>query len=530
MANITWPHKEAERLLKNLADSKRDIIFETGYGPSGLPHIGTFAEVARTTFVIKALKHVEPDATVRLIAFSDDMDGLRSVPKNIPNGEMLSKHLGMPLTSIPDPFEEEKSFAGYMNRQLQQFLDSHQFEYEFHSSTETYRSGVFDAGLRRIMDNYDRIRDLFISTISADKRDAWSPFFPICESCGKIYSTRVVDVDRSSYSLSYVCDVAGEGFEPCGHTASTEITNGKIKVGWKVDWALRWYTFGVNYEMYGKDLISSAAVSSKICSMLGGTPPVLYKYELFLDENGAKISKKIGNGISMEQWVRYSPLGGLLNFLVANPNKARKMGLPILPKIVDEYISVLQKEQSEDNQSSLWFIDSVQHRHDASGIGDSEISYNLLTNIAKSLAIHDKGLLYQYIERYEPSVDKNKAFFLSLCEKVIAYVKDYEEQLDQAPVEIDSSFLPYGVELVSLIEDREDFRELHGEEIQALLFTVPKKYDLNQRDWFKFLYSIVLGKRHGPRLGPLFGVLGKEKVLDKLNNGLRRLTESMPSN
>lgn len=523
MPKIIWPHKEADRILKRARDSGQEIIFETGYGPSGLPHIGTFAEVARTTFVIKALKRIDPDAQIRLIAFSDDMDGLRNVPKNVPNGTMLRDYLGKPLSSIPDPYEEQPSFAEYMNRQLQLFLDSFEFDYEFHSSTATYRAGAFDKGLKRIMDHYDQVRDIFVSTISSDKRDAWSPFFPICESCGRIYSTRVTGVDTKKYQLSYLCDIEGEGFKPCGHKATIKITGGAVKVGWKVDWALRWHTFGVNYEMHGKDLIESATVSSKICSIIGGRPPVLYKYELFLDEEGAKISKKIGNGISMEQWVRYSPLGGLLNFLAANPNKARRMGMPILPKIVDEYIGALKTENPEDPDSCMWFIDSVQHRHDASGISSSEISYNLLTNIAKSLSIHEPELLYQYMERYEPTVAENKPFFLSLCEKVVGYVKDYEEQTPQEAVEIDASFLPYGVELVNLLQDTEDLDDLDGEEIQALLFTIPKKYELNQREWFKFLYCILLGKQQGPRLGPLFGILGKETVLSKLNGGLEQM-------
>ena len=516
MPKVTWPHQEAKRLRSIASNSDQPIIFETGYGPSGLPHIGTFAEVARTTFVIKALQHAFPEAKVRLIAFSDDMDGLRSLPENVPNHDKLRQFLGMPLSTIPDPFEQTSSFAGYMNEQLQRFLNSYGFKYEFYSSTRCYQEGIFDNGLKKVMDNYTRIREIFISTISEDKRNTWSPFFPICESCGKIYTTRVVEVDPKNYTLTYHCDQAGESLKPCGHVGTTSITGGKVKVGWKIDWALRWYTLGVHYEMYGKDLMSSASMASQICSLLGGRPPVLYKYELFLDEKGAKISKKIGNGISMEQWVKYSPLGALLNFLLANPNKARPMGLPLLPKIVDEYLEVLRKEALSDSTLHRWFIESVQHSDERLNLAKNELSYNLLTNVAQNLGIHDPSLLYQYAQKYDPTVTQNEHFFRALCETVVAYVQDYEEQLPKEEVVIDQSYVPYLQELIEIIEGTANFANLPGEEIQALVFVIPKKYDLGQPEWFKFLYSVLLQKTRGPRLGPFLGILGKEVVLSRL--------------
>jgi lysyl-tRNA synthetase class 1 len=516
MPKVTWPYQEANRLHSLGLNSGQPIVFETGYGPSGLPHIGTFAEVARTTFVIKALQHDFPQAKVRLIAFSDDMDGLRSIPENIPNHEKLRPFLGKPLAAIPDPFGQAASFADYMNGQLQLFLNSYGFNYEFHSSTHCYQQGIFDNGLKKVMDNYNPIRELFIATISKEKRATWSPFFPICESCGKIYTTRVMAVDPNNYSLTYQCDQIGKDWVPCGHVGTTTITEGKVKVGWKIDWALRWYTFGVHYEMYGKDLISSANLASKICSILGGKPPVLYKYELFLDETGAKISKKIGNGISMEQWIKYSPLGALLNFLLANPNKARPMGLPILPKIVDEYLDVLGKEDPQAVHSHRWFIDNVQHRQDASYLTNNELSYNLLTNVAKNLSIRDAKLLYQYALKYDPTVAQNQDFFQSLCEQVIAYVEDYEAQIVKEPLTIDTVYAQYLPELIELIEQQDNFDNLTGEEIQALAFIIPKKYNLSQPEWFKFLYAVLLNQEKGPRLGPLLGILGKPTVLSML--------------
>jgi lysyl-tRNA synthetase class 1 len=522
MPKITWPHQEANRLRSLASTATNPIIFETGYGPSGLPHIGTFAEVARTTFVIKALQHAFPDAKVRLIAFSDDMDGLRSLPENVPNHYQLRQYLGRPLSSIPDPFEQTASFADYMNQQLQLFLNSYGFNYEFLSATHCYKNGIFDAGLKKVMDNYEPIRELFISTISPEKRAAWSPFFPICESCRKIYTTRVVAIDPTNYQLTYHCDQNAQGYESCGHQGTLPIIGGQVKVGWKVDWALRWDTFGVNYEMYGKDLMSSANMASKICSLLGGKPPLLYKYELFLDENGAKISKKIGNGISMEQWSKYSPFGALLNFLLANPNKARAMGMPILPKIVDEYIDIMGIEDSKDPNFHLWFIDHVQHHHDVSHLAKNELSYSLLTHVAQNLGLRDSSLLYQYAQKYDPTVASNETFFRLLCDKVIAYVQDYEAQAPQEQLVIDYSYAQYLPELIQLIEQEQDFSKLLGEQIQALMFIIPKKYNLNQPQWFKFLYSVLLDKEKGPRLGPFLGILGKEAVLAMLKRAMNK--------
>ncbi len=527
MSKTAWPRNEAKR-LESLAlhakNANKPLIFETGYGPSGLPHIGTFAEVARTNFVMKALQHHVPGVDISLIAFSDDMDGLRSVPENIPNHKMLSNFLGMPLSSIPDPFEIKSSFSEYMNERLVMFLDSYGFEYEFRSSTQCYKSGVFNAGLQKIMDNYEVIRKLFISTIAKDKRDAWSPFFCVCESCGKIYSTRIVEVHPQSYEVSYKCDLAGPGITPCGHSGKTKISDGKVKVGWKVDWALRWYTFGVNYEMYGKDLMSSASMSARICAILGGKPPTTYKYELFLDEKGAKISKKIGNGISMEQWAKYSPVGGLLNFLLGHPNKARHMGLPILPKIVDEYISVLRKEDPAEPYTNTWFIDNIQREHDASSLEKSEITYNLLVNVAGNLAIHDADLLYKYARRYEPSIAENEKFFRNLSEMAVAYVKDYEETLEKEEIQAEPQYFPYLAELMELFEKTDNFDELHGEKIQALVFTVPKKHNLDQKEWFKFLYAVLLDKPKGPRLGPLLSMMGKKVVISRFLGAIEKHT------
>ena len=346
---------------------------ETGYGPSGLPHIGTFGEVARTSFVLQALKTLEPGIDARIIAFSDDMDGLREVPQNLPNAEMLKEHLGKPLTSIPDPFGEEKSFAHYMNRRLREFLDSFGFRYQFASSTEQYASGVFDEGLRRIMAHYDAISELFKATIAEEKRAAWSPFFPICENCGRVYSTRVTGLDPATHHASPTPATRRlpASTQSCGHSGRTSILGGGCKVGWKVDWALRWYSLGIDYEMHGEDLLDSARLSSQIVKILGGEPPELFKYELFLDEKGKKISKKIGNGISLEQWLRFAPVDSLLYIMYMKPQQAKKMGLPILPEIVDQYLElVAQYDGAED--SPVPFISRLSKGAHAGKLGGAE--------------------------------------------------------------------------------------------------------------------------------------------------------------
>ena len=525
MSKVAWPGQEAKKIAKSIREPNKTVVFETGYGPSGLPHIGTFAEVVRTLFVMKALKESNPEISTKLIVFSDDMDGLRNLPENVPNHDMLKPHLGAPLSSIPDPFEKESSFAANMNGQLCRFLDSFDFEYEFQSSTAAYSNGIFDEGLKKVVDHYEEIRNLFTQTISPEKRAAWSPFFPKCKSCGKIYTTRVTHVDSEKYQLAYRCELDGNLYKSCGYEGVAEVIGGATKVGWKVDWALRWYMLGIDYEMYGKDLMESAVLSSKICRVLGGRPPVTYKYELFLDENGAKISKKIGNGISMDQWLQFAPIGTLLHFLLGNPNKAKRMGLPILPKLVDEYLQSLRHQGPLEAESSQWFIQLIQQKdlRDITCI-EADISFNLLYNVAESLSLHDSAILFDYAAGYDEKVLQNKEFFLELCEKVVAYFKYIETTLDSKQAPIDSGFFPLLTGLKKMLEDR-GAEEFHGEELQTDLFTIAKQNDRNPRDWFTFLYATLLGKEQGPKLGPFFAILGQEKSLSMIQGAIGKFSK-----
>lgn len=521
---INWPNNEAERVAQRLANNNKIAIFETGYGPSGLPHIGTFAEVVRTSYVIKAFCHAYPHHQTKLIVFSDDMDGLRSLPENVPNHELLKKYLGAPLSSLPDPFEKDSSYSEFMNNRLKHFLDYYGFDYSFESATRCYQAGVFNNALKRVMDNHDAIRNLFIKTIAAEKRDTWSPFFPICQHCGKIYTTTVIAIHPDSYEITYHCNRDDKLYHSCGQRGRISILDGNVKMGWKVDWAMRWYTFGIDYEMYGKDLLDSATLSAKICNIIGGKPPITYKYELFLDENGAKISKKIGNGISMEEWQNFAPVGALLYFLLEEPNRSRKMGMPILPRLVDNYINALKHENAHEPNTALWFVDSLQRRHDVTNLNQTDISYLLLVNVAKNLGNNDIELLYDYLRRYDSAVENNAEFFKNLCHQVIAYVKALKDRELAENTEIILEPLPPGdyysalTTLSNELEALVNNNSFTSEIIQNLIFAVGRKHGLEPNNWFRFLYETLLDKPKGPRLGSFFAMLGYEKVKEMINS------------
>ncbi|OGG99835.1 MAG: lysine--tRNA ligase [Candidatus Lambdaproteobacteria bacterium RIFOXYD1_FULL_56_27] len=524
MAAVNWPREEALKILSQHPNNDRPILFETGFGPSGLPHIGTFAEVVRTLFVLQALKAEAPDREAKLFVFCDDLDGLRSLPENVPNHELLRPHLGKPLSAIPDPFGTADSFSGHMNGKLREFLDQYGFAYEYKSSTQAYRSGAFDQGLKAVMDRYDKVRELFVSTIGEDKREAWSPFFPICQSCGKVYTTRVLSVDPGNYTLDYACDKDEAAYKSCGHQGQMSVLGGNAKVGWKVDWALRWFVFGVDYEMYGKDLMESASLSGKICRALGGKPPVPYKYELFLDESGAKISKKIGNGISMGQWIKYAPLGALLHFLLGNPNKAKKMGLPILPKLVDEYLQSARTETAGELFSAPWFLSQIQHQplQDTPELA-SDLTYSLLFNLSEALSIFEAPLLYDYALKYDPKVGEQSEFYLDLCQRICRLALDQKEVAQEPePLSLDLTFLPQLQKLALHLESLGD-QVTDGEELQTYLFGLAKELDLNPRDWFAFLYGALLGKAQGPKIGPFFAIMGPKRALAMVTQALERI-------
>jgi len=519
MSDKEWPFAEAQRILGRLSRTGRSAVTaETGYGPSGLPHIGTFGEVARTSFVLQALSTLAPRVASTIIAFSDDMDGLREVPKNLPNAEMLRKHLGKPLTSIPDPFGEEPSFAHYMNRKLREFLDSFGFRYQFASSTEKYASGAFDDGLRKVMDHYDEIADIFRATIAEEKRAAWSPFFPVCGNCGRIYTTRVSGFDPRACTISYVCDTDAPGkYTSCGHSATTSIMGGTCKVGWKVDWALRWYCLGVDYEMHGEDLLESARVSSPIVRILGGEPPELFKYELFLDEKGKKISKKLGNGVSIEQWLRYAPVDSLLYFMYLKPQQAKRMGLPLLPEIIDQYLELVESwDGSED--SPVPFISRLSSRGHAGKLANQKsVTYSLILELILALNQDDPRIVRDYLMKFQPDIAGNVSYYEQLIEDALAYYREVllpGRKSEEAGHGMDEALAALRDSLARL---KHGGAAPDADGLQTLAFQVAKDRGLSMKDWFRTLYRVFLGQSQGPRIGSFISLLGIEKTVERLN-------------
>ena len=349
-----WPFVEAKKLLKRFENSKKkECIFQTGYGPSGLPHIGTFGEVFRTTMVVKAFEYLSKIPT-KLFVFSDDMDGLRKVPKNIPNQDLISQNLDKPLSSVPDPFDKFKSFSDYNNNMLIDFLRRFDFEFEFKSATEQYKSGNFNSGLEAIFDNYEKILNVILPTLGKDRRKTYSPFLPICNSTGKVLQVTVKELKMKEKKIVY--------FNPNTNSLDeSSIFDGNCKLQWKVDWAMRWFVLGVDYEMNGKDLIESYILSNKITKIIGGKSPVNYTYELFLDEKGEKISKSVGNGISVDDWLRFSDKKSLELFMFQNPNRAKRLFFDIIPKTTDDLLKLKNDFDSvpkdEKFNSPIWFID-----------------------------------------------------------------------------------------------------------------------------------------------------------------------------
>ncbi|HZV20013.1 MAG TPA: lysine--tRNA ligase, partial [Hyphomicrobiales bacterium] len=343
-----WPFEEARKLAKRLEkrDPAREVVFETGYGPSGLPHIGTFGEVARTSMVRHALEVLKPGVKTRLICFSDDMDGLRKVPANVPNRELLEKALDKPLTSVPDPFGTHPSFGAHNNARLRAFLDSFGFDYEFLSSTECYKSGLFDETLLRMLAAYDEVMAIILPTLGPDRRATYSPFLPISPTTGKVLQVPVKSRDAAAGTITYRDPDSGREVE-------TPVTGGHVKCQWKADWALRWVALGVDYEMAGKDLIDSVVLSSKICRALGGTPPEGFNYELFLDDQGQKISKSKGNGIAVEEWLAYATPESLSLYMYQKPKTAKRLFFDVIPKAVDEYFGYLEAYQKETEEQRL---------------------------------------------------------------------------------------------------------------------------------------------------------------------------------
>ena len=509
----SWPFVEAKKILKErkkYLDKKGKVILQTGYGPSGLPHIGTFGEVARTSMVVNALNYLT-DLPKEIITFSDDLDGLRKVPDNVPNKDMLKKNLHKPLTDIPDPFEKFKSFGEHNNEMLKKFLDEFNFKYKFMSSTSLYKSGFFNETLKKILDNYEEIMNIIIPTLGKERQKTYSPFLPICNKTGKVLEIPIIEIDKKNSSLIF--DNNGKKFE-------TSILDGKCKLQWKVDWAMRWYTLDVDFEMYGKDLTESAILSSKICRVLGKKPPNGFAYELFLDEKGEKISKSKGNGISIEQWLRYASPESLALYMYPNPKRAKKLYSEVVPKTVDEYLTLIEKYPSQELKDQI--LNPVWHVHNGNPPKEKTVMpFSMLLNLVGSSNANNKDMLWKFINKFHKDIRQKDHLILdSLTEYAINYFKDKVEPNKKFKKPDDKEKKA----LESLVKKLKELdQSLKPEEIQTYIYTVGKEngYEKNLRDWFKLIYEVVFGEENGPRMGFFISFFGLNETIALINNKIK---------
>jgi lysyl-tRNA synthetase class 1 len=512
-----WPFKEAHKLHQRYRETPAaPVRFETGFGPSGMPHIGTFAEIARTTWVRQAFEFLTGWPT-QLIAFSDDMDGLRKVPLNMPQQEMLTANLGKPLCRIPDPFGECESYSAYMNNKLQVFLKRYNFDYTFQSSYEAYARGDFNEGLAVILQKVEEIKALILPTMSAAKRTQWSPFFPICEKCGRIYSTRVTAYHAHDNTLDYACDRDDSAVPNCGHKGTLSIFDGNVKVGWKVDWALRWYAYEIGYEMYGKDLIESAKLSGRIVRVMGKQPPAGLFYELFLDEKGRKISKSVGKGLTIDAWMNYAPLESLLYYIFQNPKQAKRLFWGIVPKSVDDYLAGLNAYQTLDDaqkpDSTIWHL---TRQGTAVPRYDTSINFSLINNLIAAVGAEDRNLILEYLKRYDDQMAAFASIIEGLVDKAMNYYRDFilPHKQYRAPTVQEKQMLQ------ALYEELAHCRAADENELQTIPFTVARKFETAPKHFFKIFYEVIFGQERGPRFGTFVQLVGKEKALTLLENAI----------
>jgi len=504
-----WPYEEARKLLKRYekgAPAKGHVLFETGYGPSGLPHIGTFNEVLRTTMVRRAYEEMS-DIPTRLIAFSDDMDGLRKVPDNVPNQAMLTEHLGKPLTRIPDPFGKFESFAHHNNAMLREFLDRFGFEYEFASSTEYYQGGRFDEALKNILRHYDGIMGVMLPTLRKERQATYSPVLPVSPKSGIVLQVPVTVVDADAGLIS---------FEDEGETITQSALGGLAKLQWKVDWAMRWVALDVDYEMSGKDLIDSVTQSSKIARVLGARPPEVFTYEMFLDEKGEKISKSKGNGLSLDQWLTYGPEESLAFYAYREPKKAKQLHMGVIPRAVDEYWQFRGNYAAQPIEQKLG--NPVHHVHSGKlPHGELPVTFGLLLNLVGVMGEASKAQVWGYLGNYVPDADAAKYPELDrLIDHALAYHRDFVaptlERRKPEPNEA-AALRALDATLAALPADAS------AEDIQNEVYAIGKDESYgfaSLRDWFKALYETLLGAEQGPRMGSfiaLYGIGNSRKLI-----------------
>jgi lysyl-tRNA synthetase class 1 len=523
--NKAWPFQEAQRLLKRYPDGAKPdgspILFETGYGPSGLPHIGTFQEVLRTTLVRRAFEAMigakPEDGKTRLVAFSDDMDGLRKVPDNIPNAHVLEENLHKPLSRIPDPFEKgHESFADHNNTKLREFLDRFGFDYEFVAANDMYNSGRFDAALRQVLRKNQDILDIMLPTLREERRQTYSPVLPISPNTGKVLQVPVEVVDVEAGIIRFT--------DEDGSVVEQSALGGMSKLQWKVDWAMRWYALDVDYEMYGKDLTDSGVQSGKIVKVLGGRKPEGLIYEMFLDEKGEKISKSKGNGLTIEEWLTYGSEESLGFYIFNNPKSAKQLHVGVIPRAVDDYWQFRERIPTQDLDKQLgnpvWHLlraNGGYEAEEAPGAGDTlPVSYGLLLNLASVLGAEaTREALTDYLRTYLGDVEIRPEL-AALIESAINYTRDYIVPTlnKRAPVGGEVEALKaLDAALANASEDTP------AEDLQTTVYEIGKDEAHgfeNLRDWFQTLYQTLLGSDQGPRMGSfiaLYGVTNSRKLI-----------------
>ena len=508
-----WPFVEAKKMLrerKSYIEKKGKITLQTGYGPSGLPHIGTFGEVARTSMMVNALSHLT-DLPTEIITFSDDMDGLRKVPENIPQKELLEKNLHKPLTKVPDPFGKFSSFGEHNNEMLKNFLNNFNFNYSFKSSTSLYKSGFFNSTLQIILKNYDGIMNIILPTLGKERQKTYCPFLPICPQTGHVLEIPLKEIDKEKSKII---------FDNNGQDLEISILDGNCKLQWKVDWAMRWYALDIDFEMYGKDLIESAILSTKIIKLIGKTNPSGFAYELFLDEKGEKISKSKGNGITIDQWLEYASPESLSLYMYQNPKRAKKLYKEIVPKAVDEYLDFIEKAKSQDDLQLL--MNPVWHVHNSKVPKENMImSFSMLLNLVETSNADNTELLWKFVKRYKTNIsEKDYPIFNRLVGYAIKYFNDviklqkkYKKPNDKEKKALEA--------LIKTLDKCND--KMSPEDIQTLIYSTGKEngYSEKLRDWFKLIYEVVFGDENGPRMGFFISFFGVKETKDLILNKIK---------
>jgi len=506
-----WPFEEARRILKRFekkSPEKGYVLFETGYGPSGLPHIGTFGEVARTSMIMRAFQELS-DLPTRLVCFSDDLDGMRKVPGNVPNPESLTEHLQRPLTSVPDPFGQYESFGHHNNAMLRRFLDTFGFEYDFISATEFYQSGQFDQVLLRAVEKYDDIMKVMLASLREERQKTYSIFLPIHPETGRVLYVPMKSVDANNGTITFDTEE--------GEEMTLPVIGGNVKLQWKPDFGARWAALGVDFEMYGKDHSTNTPIYDKICRILGHPAPEHFSYELFLDENGQKISKTSGNGVSIDEWLTYASTESLSYFMYLKPKTAKRMHFDVIPKAVDEYHQQLRAYETQDDKARL--NNPVWHIHGGDvPVSKMVVPFSMLLNLASVSGAEDKDQLWGFIKRYAPEASAQTHSDLdAAAEFAVRYYNDFVKpaKVYRAPTDLEREAL------IALREGLKAWDQgLDGDALQSLVFACGRERFDPMRDWFKALYEVLLGASQGPRFGGFIALLGIEESIALIDKGI----------